>query len=54
MCLAFALENMNLLWMGLIVLLLCAEKIAPRGELLSQLAGVGLSLWGGYLLWTAV
>ena len=53
MTLAFALGTMNMLWMGLIVLLLCAEKIAPYGQLLSKLAGIGLTVWGSYLLWAA-
>jgi predicted metal-binding membrane protein len=54
MCLAFALGTMNLLWMGLIVLLLCAEKIAPHGQLISKFSGAGFTLWGSYLLWAAL
>lgn len=54
MTLAFALGTMNLFWMGLILLLLCAEKLAPQGELISKLAGVGLTLWGSYLIWAAL
>jgi predicted metal-binding membrane protein len=54
MALAFALGTMNLLWMGLITLLLCGEKIAPGGEILSKLAGTGLLIWGCTLLWKAI
>lgn len=54
MTLSFALGTMNLLWMGVVVLLLCGEKIAPGGELLSKLVGVGLLVWGGAVLWGAI
>ena len=53
MLLSFALGTMNLLWMGLVVLLLCGEKIAPGGELLSKFVGAGLIIWGGAVLWAA-
>ncbi len=54
MIIGFAVGTMNLVWMGVIVLMLCGEKIAPAGERLSQVVGVGLILWGGYQLWQAV
>jgi len=54
MLLSFALGTMNLVWMGVVVLLLCGEKIAPSGEQLSRLAGAGLLVWGGILLVTTV
>ncbi len=53
MTLSFALGTMNILWMGLLLLLVCAEKMAPHGQLISRLSGVGLTVWGGYLLWAA-
>ena len=54
MTLSFALGTMNLLWMGLLVLLLCGEKIAPGGELLSKFAGGGLLIWGSLILFGAI
>ncbi len=54
MILAFALGTMNFLWMALIVLLLCGEKISPHGELISRFAGAGFLVWGSCQLWAAL
>ncbi len=50
MALSFALGTMNLIWMAVITLVLCVEKIAPGGERWSQAFGVGLVVWGGWVL----
>ena len=54
MALSFALGVMNLLWMAAITLILCVEKIAPRGDRFGRGLGVVLVLWGGLLLATAL
>ncbi len=46
MAVSFAVGVMNLLWMGGLTLLLCLEKLAPRGRRLSRLFGVSLVAWG--------
>jgi len=50
MALSFALGTMNLLWMVVVTLLLCVEKIAPGGENWSRVFGVGFVAWGGWFL----
>ena len=50
MALSFALGVMNLLWMAAVTLMLCVEKIAPGGRLLSRVFGLLLTTWGVYLL----
>lgn len=50
MALSFALGTMNLVWMAVITLLLCVEKIAPGGERWSGVFGVGFVAWGGWVL----
>jgi len=50
MLLSFALGVMNLLWMALLTLMLCAEKIGPRGLLAGRVFGAGLAAWGLALL----
>lgn len=37
---------MNLLWIPAISALVLAEKIVPRGQELSLVAGVALTVWG--------
>jgi len=46
----FALGLMNLLWMAVLTTMLCVEKIAPGGRILSRLFGVALAAWGLWLL----
>ncbi len=53
MALSFALGVMNLLWMAAMTLILCVEKIAPRGDRAGQAFGVVLVGWGAGLLVTA-
>jgi predicted metal-binding membrane protein len=51
MLLSFALGVMNVLWMAILTLMLCVEKIAPRGYFVSRLFGPALIGWG---LWLAL
>jgi predicted metal-binding membrane protein len=50
MALLFVAGVMNLLWVAVIALFVMAEKISPKGELLAQIAGVGLVIAGTALL----
>jgi predicted metal-binding membrane protein len=52
MSLSFALGVMNLLWMAVLTLMLCVEKIAPGGHGLSRLFGAALTVWGVWLIST--
>ena len=54
MAVAFAAGVMNLLWMAGLTLLLCVEKIAPGGRLVSLAAGVALLGWGGWSIAAAL
>jgi len=51
MALSFALGVMNLLWMVALTLFLCVEKIAPGGERIGRLFGVGCVVCGAALVW---
>lgn len=51
MVLSFALGVMNLLWMATLTLMICVEKLVPRGDRMSLVFGVLLLAWG---LWLAV
>jgi predicted metal-binding membrane protein len=55
MVLSFALGVMNLVWMAVLTLILCAEKIAPHGRLLSRAFGLFFAAWGLWLItgWAA-
>ncbi len=53
MALSFALGIMNLLWMAVLTVLLCIEKIVPGGEVFSRLFGAGFLVWGLWLLVSA-
>lgn len=46
MALLFVAGVMNLLWMALITAFVLIEKLAPRGDEIGRIAGVGLILWG--------
>jgi len=46
MALLFVGGVMNLLWIAGLTLLVAAEKLLPRGEIIAQVAGAGLILWG--------
>ncbi len=50
MALLFFGGVMNLLWVGGLALFVMIEKLAPRGDLVGKLAGVGLVVWGIALL----
>jgi predicted metal-binding membrane protein len=52
MSLSFALGVMNLLWMAVLTLMLCVEKIAPGGQAFSRLFGGALAVWGVWLIAT--
>ena len=42
MALLFVAGVMNLFWVAVIALLVMAEKVLPKGEVLGKLAGAGL------------
>ena len=46
MLLLFVLGVMNLAWVAVLAIFVLAEKVAPRGVLLSRVGGVVLALWG--------
>ena len=46
----FALGVMNLAWMAVLTVVLCAEQLAPGGAWLGRAFGAGLVLWGLTLL----
>jgi predicted metal-binding membrane protein len=46
----FAMGVMNLLWMGFLTILVCVEKLAPRGDRIAAVAAVALMVWGAALL----
>jgi predicted metal-binding membrane protein len=50
MALMFVLGVMNLLWMAALTALCLIEKIAPAGDRIGRIAGVGFIGWGGWLL----
>jgi predicted metal-binding membrane protein len=50
MLVLFAAGVMNLLWVAAIALLVLVEKITPQGHVVSRLAGVVLTAWGGWVL----
>jgi predicted metal-binding membrane protein len=50
MGLMFALGVMNLLWMAVLTLMVCVEKIAPRGQVLSRVFGYLFVGWGMWLV----
>jgi predicted metal-binding membrane protein len=51
MLLLFVLGVMNLLWILALTLIVLAEKLLPAESLWpSQVLGIGLTVWGGYVL----
>ena len=50
MTLMFVGGSMNLLWCAGLMLLMLAEKLLPPGRAVSHAAGIGLMLWGSYVL----
>jgi predicted metal-binding membrane protein len=47
---AFAMGAMNMLWMSLLTVLVCAEKLAPARARVATLTGAGFLVWGAALL----
>jgi predicted metal-binding membrane protein len=41
---------MNLVWIAVLTAVVLAEKIMPAGIAISRAAGIGLVLWGGWLI----
>ena len=50
MALLFVGGVMNLLWIAGLTLLVAAEKLLPRGEILARVSGVILIAWGIFRL----
>lgn len=46
----FAMGTMNLLWMGFLTVVMCVEKLLPRGERYAAVASAALIAWGAALL----
>ena len=42
----FAMGVMNMIWMGLLAILVAFQKLAPRGERIAAAAAAALVLWG--------
>lgn len=54
MGLLFAGGIMNLAWIAGLALLVLVEKVAPAGDIVSRVAGVGLTIWGGVAIASAL
>ena len=50
MLLLFVLGVMNLAWVAVLAIFVLAEKVAPRGILISRFGGVVLAMWGMVVL----
>jgi len=50
MALLFVAGAMNMWWVALIAFFVLVEKLAPRGLWIGNLAGMGLSVWGLWVL----
>jgi predicted metal-binding membrane protein len=46
----FAMGVMNMMWMALLTVIVCVEKLAPRGDRIAGVAAIGLIVWGALLL----
>ncbi len=42
----FAMGVMNLVWMAVLTVMMCMEKLLPRGEWIGRLFAAGLTVWG--------
>lgn len=49
MALAFGLGVMHLGWMAVLAVVVAAEKLLPRGVLVSRVIGAGLVVWGVFV-----
>ena len=54
MALMFVLGVMNLLWMAALTVFCLIEKVAPAGDRVGHLAGIGFIGWGGWLVLRAL
>jgi predicted metal-binding membrane protein len=54
MALLFVGGIMNLYWIVGLTAFVTIEKLVSHGHLLSKMAGAGLTLWGGLVLWSAI
>jgi predicted metal-binding membrane protein len=50
MALLFVLGVMNLLWIAVLTAIVLVEKVAPKGNWISRLTGIGFVVWGVMLL----
>ncbi len=46
----FAMGVMNIVWMGFLTILICVEKLAPRGDRIAGVVAAALIVWGAALL----
>ena len=51
---AFAMGVMNMLWMALLTVLMCVEKLAPHGDRIGAVAAAGMTIWGAALLFWVI
>jgi len=49
MALLFVLGVMNLIWIAALTVFVLIEKIAPKGDWISRIAGIGFMIWGAFL-----
>ena len=50
MALLFVAGVMNLLWMGLVTAFVLTEKVTPKGDIFGRVGGVGMMIWGIFLI----
>jgi predicted metal-binding membrane protein len=50
MTLSFVLGVMNLLWIAVLTALALVEKVAPKGDWVSRITGIGFAVWEIMLL----
>jgi predicted metal-binding membrane protein len=50
MALLFVAGVMNLLWMSLITVFVLIEKVMPKGDIFGRVGGVGMLIWGIFLI----
>ena len=46
----FAMGVMNMAWMAFLTVLMCVEKLAPRGDRIGAVASVAMVVWGTVLI----
>jgi predicted metal-binding membrane protein len=50
MALLFVAGVMNMWWVAILAVLVLLEKVVPRGLWVGRVAGVGLVVWGGWMI----